>query len=578
MKLMKFTHFTLVLLLLLAGCAGTDTTKKADAADPGTPVNGDWAVVQFEAEPDTLNPLTHNTTYSDYINIGVNNSNIYESLLTQDTSDWITSKASLAEARPEISADHLIYTFTLRQGVNWHDGKPLTPEDVLFTFKAVVCPGTDTGPRRSDVTDLANVELLDGRKIRFTMNKPYVLNEPVLGSNIFIVPKHVFDPQSILDSFMYKDLLADKNKTNAKLLEYGKTFNANPAGRAPVGTGPYKFEKWDTGKEVSVVRNEQYWGTKPHLNRIVYRFITDVTAALTALKAGDVDVVPRLTPVQYAQQTTGPAFEQQFSKTPYTLPQYYFAGWNEDRVYFKDKRVRQALTMLLNRQQIVDTIRFGLGQVAASPIAPGPANHNTNIKPLPYDPKRAADLLDEAGWKDSNGDGIRDKDGKPFSFELLSSTSPLSNQLSVIVKEEFRKAGIDVREKHIEFATFVNSMRDHAFDGVLSALSATTLSDPYQTWHSNSIANRGSNVVSFRNKQSDDLLEQARAEFDPEKRKQVLWKWQEIIADEQPYSLLFYPQDAAAYTKRFKGVKFLPVRPGYDLHAWYVPQGQQKYH
>ena len=571
------TTLTIVLLLLLAGCAGSDTTRNSDAADSGTPVNGDWAIVQLEAEPDTLNPLTYASTYSGYINFGINDSNVYETLLAQEPSDWITPKGLLAEGRPEVAAGHLAYTFTVRQGVNWHDGKPLTVDDVLYSFKAVVCPGADTARMRPNLTDVSNIEV-DGRKIRFTMSKPYVLNEISLGTNIAIIPKHVFDPQGALDSFTYKDLLAEKNRKNPALLEYGKTFNSNPAARAPVGTGPYKFEKWDTGKEIALVRNDQYWGVKPHLNKIVYRIILDAAAALTALKAGDVDFVPRLQAVQYAQQTSGPAFDQQFGKTPYTLTQYYYLGWNEERSYFKDKRVRQALTMLLNRQQIVDTIRFGLGQPAGSPIPPGPATHNPNVKPLPYDTNRAAALLDEAGWKDSNGDGIRDKEGKPFSFELLSSTSALSNQLSPIFKEEFRKAGIDVREKHVEFATFANSMRDHAFDAVISGASLTPLTDPYDAWHSSSIANRGTNVVSFRNPQSDELLEQARREFDMEKRKQILWKWQEIMADEQPYTILFYPQDAAAYSRRFQGVKFLPVRPGYDLHSWYVPASRQKYH
>ena len=575
---MKRGTLTLALLLLLvSGCGGTDSAKPAAATDLAIPAPGDTAIVRLETEADSLNPIISATANASAIMFGANNSHVFESLLQQETSDWVTPKPLLSETRPEISADHLIYIFPLRQGVAWHDGKPFTPEDALFTLKVLMTPGVDSGRLRGYLASVTDIDVVDGKKLRFTLSQPYFMNESALGANVAIVAKHVFDPQGVLDGFTYKDLVAAKNQTNPKLLEFGKAFNSNPAARAPIGTGPFKFEKWDTGKEVVVARNDQYWGTKPWLAKVVYRFITDGTAALTALKSGEIDFNARLLPIQFSQQTSGPAFDDKLEKKPYTLPQYYYIGWNEDRPYFKDKRVRQALTMLLNREQMVEKVRFGLGIVATSHFNPGSGDYNPNLKPLPYDPKKAAELLDEAGWKDSNGDGIRDKDGKPFSFEFLTTTSEFSNQLSAIVKEEFRKAGIDVKEKHLEGATFQNTMRDRAFDAEASGWASNLITDPYQIWHSSSIANRGSNVIGFRNKESDTLIEQARMEFDVTKRRALFWKWQELIADEQPYTFLFYPQESAAYSKRLQNVKFIPSRPGYDLNTIYVPASQQKY-
>src|SRR5206468_4352182 len=185
-----------------------------------------------------------------------------------------------------------------------------------------------------------------------------------------------------------------------------------------------------------------------YLDKIVIRFIGDYSAALTALKAGELDFVPRLQPIQWAQQTGGAAFDQEFAKTTYSIPTYYYIGWNEERPFFKDKRVRQALTMLVNRQQIIDTVRFGLGRIATSPLIPPAVDFNPNIKPWPYDPKRAAELLDEAGWKDHDGDGIRDKDGVKFKFEFLGYPgSSLIPQLMPILKEELRKVGIEMTER-----------------------------------------------------------------------------------------------------------------------------------
>jgi peptide/nickel transport system substrate-binding protein len=573
-----FAPILLSFTILFCACSRPDKTNEKNATVGGPPVPGDWAIVRFETEADTLNPYTRATDPASRVIGGPNNSNVYESLLYTDPRDYSTIQGRLAVARPEISQDHLTYTFTIRDGVKWHDGKAFTPEDVLFSFKAVMNPSVDAAALRGDLGEVINVELVEGRKIRMTMRKPYFLNEVVLGEYVMIIPKHIFDPQGVLDAYAFPDIIAPKAKTDAKLRQFGDEFNKHPNNRSPIGTGPFKFDKWDAGKEIVIARNDDYWGQKAYLSKVVYRIITDNTAALTALKAGEIDFNPRLQPIQYAQQTSGPAFDQQFVKATFALPIYYYIAWNEERPFFKDKRVRQAMTMLIDRDQIIQTLLFGLGQPAAAPFFYGSADLNTNIKPLPYDPKRAAELLDQAGWIDHDGDGIRDKDGIPFRVELLGSASSApTGQLMPIVKESLRKAGIDTTEKRIEFTVFTNSMRDHKFDAAFSAWIGDLTMDPYQIWHSNSIANRGSNFISFRNPESDQLIEQARVEFDTEKRKQLYWKWQELIHEEQPYTFLYYSVQAAAYVKRFQNVHMMPIRPGYDLTQWFVPKSMQKY-
>src|SRR5437016_8307010 len=244
---------------------------------------------------------------------GVNNSQIYEFLMGYSTKDWDLTEPLLAEAPPDISADHLTYTFKIRDGVKWHDGKPFTADDVLFTFKAAACPLADTAALRSYLTELKDVQV-DGQSIRFVMTKPNVYNVANIANELPMIPKHVFDSEGLLDSSGYKDIIGPKGKSDPKIKKFAEAFNRHPANRAPVGTGPFKFEKWDTGRELVLTRNNDYWGKKPYLDKIVYRIITDYTAALTALKAGEVDVQPRLLPVQYSQQTSGAAFDQQFAK------------------------------------------------------------------------------------------------------------------------------------------------------------------------------------------------------------------------------------------------------------------------
>ena len=574
----------LILALLLTaavatGCGPAGSTSADNGAGSSTPADGDWIVVRYESDPDTLNPINTATANGRNALFGANWSQVYETLLQYDRDNkWSRTKALLAESYPETSPDHLTYTFTIRRGIQWHDGQPLTAEDVVFSAKAVLCPGVDDAVVRSDYVDLIGVEIVDGRKVRFKMKQPHYLNASKLGS-LPVLPKHIFDRDRLLDNVRLEDVINTDNKTNASFQKFASQFNQHPNNRKPVGTGPYKFEKWDTGQEITLVKNTGYWGTRPHLDKIVFKIIPDYTSALAALKSGEIDFQPRLSTVQYAQQTSGPAFDEKFAKARYPYPSYYYIGWNQERPFFRDKRVRQALTMLLNRQQLIDTIRFGLATICSTAeFRPDSPDFNSDIKPWPYDPQRAVKLLDAAGWIDHDGDGLRDKDGVPFRFEFLAaSQNPLANQLIPIVTEEFRKAGIEVKERRLEFALLVDTLRDHRFDAALGSWVADLEVDPYQIWHSSQSANRGSNFISFKNAEVDTLIENAQIEFDPKKRKGAYRRLQEILHEEQPYAFLFFPQETAAYSKRFQNVTFVPARPGYDLNTWFVPRPLQRF-
>jgi peptide/nickel transport system substrate-binding protein len=188
------------------------------------------------------------------------NSQIYELLMGYNTRDWDVTEPLLAEAPPTVSEDRLTYTIKVREGVKRHDGRPFTPEDVLFTYKATACPLTDAAPLRSFLTDLADIQV-DGRTIRFIMSKPNAYSLRNVVANLLpIIPKHVFDEEGLLDSFSYKDIIGSKGKTDPKIKNFAERFNKHSANRAPVGTGPYKFEKWDGGREIVLTRNENYWG------------------------------------------------------------------------------------------------------------------------------------------------------------------------------------------------------------------------------------------------------------------------------------------------------------------------------
>ncbi|OGN63085.1 MAG: hypothetical protein A3F09_01315 [Chlamydiae bacterium RIFCSPHIGHO2_12_FULL_49_11] len=388
--------------------------------------------------------------------------------------------------------------------------------------------------------DVVRVEKLDDYRVRFVTKRPYFLALSVCGT-IPLIPKHVFDD--------------------------GSDFNNHPAGRNPVGTGPYRFLEWKTNKRVVLVRNENYWAKKPVIRRIEFKIITDDTIALQVLKKGELDFAS-IRPIQWVKQTGSQRFNEQFNKFKYLLPGFNYIGWNGKSPYFSDKRVRQAMTLMIDRKKLLEKINFGLGRVVESPFFVGSDQYNGNLKSHPYDPARARELLSQAGWKDSDNDGFLDKGGIKFSFTFLyPAASKFSERLAPILKEDLKKIGIAMTIERMEWAAFLEKIEKKNFDATALGWSTGFEDDPYQLWHSSqAFESRGSNFVSFTNKEADQLIEQARVEFDKKKRNALYARFQEILYDEQPYTFLFTNDSLVAVAKRFQNVKVHAV--GLDTLEW----------
>ncbi|HEY7535684.1 MAG TPA: peptide-binding protein [Thermodesulfobacteriota bacterium] len=504
------------------------------------PVEGDWLIYHLGAEPATLNPITATDAYESIINSG----NIYETLVKRDNETL--EIIPLLVDRWEISDDKLVYTFFIKKGIKWHDGVPFTSDDVVFSYEKIMDPKVDAPALRSYYKEIKKVEALDDYTVRFTYARPYFLALEFCGG-MNIVPKHIFDKGD---------------------------FNTNPAGRQPIGTGPYKFLAWNTGKEIILERNESYWGKKPNIKRVVFKIITDPTVTLQVLKRGEIDFAG-LTPIQWAKQTSSERFKKQFEKLSYFTPNYSFIGWNMNTLFFSDKRVRTAMTYLVNRELILEKLIYNLGEVVTNPFYINSPEYDKLIKPYTYDPLKAKQLLDEAGWMDHDGDGIRDKEGVKFDFEfLLPSGSITGEQISTILKEELKKVGIKMNIRRLEWAVFTKQLDERKFDAVTLSWAMGVESDPYQIWHS-SQAEKGSNFIGFKNKEADQIIEQARIEFNRKKRIELYRRFADIVHAEQPYTFLFCRKSTVALSHRFKGVKVHPL--GLDPLEWFVPLPLQRY-
>jgi len=521
-----------------------DANDRTAGKYPGD--EGDWLVWRLDAEPATLNEIhTSSGMYSRYIVSG----NIFESLLEYNP-DTLELRPLLAESY-KVSDDGLEIYFKIRDDVHFSDGEPITADDVIFTYKTIVNPGVDSASLANYYKDVKEVVKLSELEVKFIMKRVYFKSLEFAGG-MYVYPEHIY--------------------------KFDKPEKFNNRISNPVGSGPYVFEKWDVGRQVVLRRNENYWGRKPNIKKIVYRFIMNHTAAVQSLRAGKIDFMRPL-PGQYAELSNDPEFTKNTRCLSYWHPSvgYFWIGWNQATPFFKDRRVRLAMTHIIDR----DLICRKLLKVPEATVPTGPfyvygRQYDPNIEPWPYDMAKARELLDEAGWVDHDGDGIRDKDGVPFRFRyMIGSTIPLHEQIAKLLKDEAAKVGIEVVPEPYEWSIFIQRLQNREFDAVSLAWGGAIEGDPYQIWHSSQIGNRGSNYVGFNIPEADALIEKARRTLDRDKRNKLYHKFDRIIHREQPYTFIYTRPEQRFLDKRFKNVTVHKL--GLDQREWYVPREKQRY-
>jgi peptide/nickel transport system substrate-binding protein len=584
--LARRARLLLIAILPLFAC---DSGERADvgavangpvpsAAAAGQPVTGDWLLIHSLSDPEQLNPLTSNDAAASSIL-----QYILQGLLTRDP-ESLELKPVIATARPEISADKLSYTFSIRRDVHFQDGKPLTAEDVLFSIKAIKCPLVNAPFLRVYFDSVIDARRIDEFTVRFTIREPYFLNESVLGG-IDVLPRHYYDPENLLKNVTLGDLAKPVDQLPANVQKFADNFNKNFS-RNPMGSGPYKLASWQTGREIDLVRDPHYWGygkegiDQPYIDRHKYRIINNMDAALVTLKSGGLDEMG-LTPIQHVRGTSSERFKREFQKYEYFAPNYTYIGWNNNHVIFRDQNVRRAMTYFTNRKQMVESILFGLGEVVEGPIYFFRPEYDKTLPRYEFDPQRGLEILRAAGWSDTDGDGVLDKviDGRkvPFRFELkINSGNTTRKSVALTVQDELRKHGIEVSVREIDWTIFLGDVKARKFDALILGWSMSVGEpDAYQVWHSSQAANAGSNHIGYKNARVDQILEQYRREFDPQKRIALYREFQQILSAEQPYTFLFVSKSVAAVQRRIHGVQVFPggIRP----IDWWVPAAAQRY-
>lgn len=548
MKTRKIMWSTVSLALAssvaLAGCgsqpAATPEKPSTPAAPKAVKVDGGDLVWGSIGEPSQLNPLWATDTAS---------SDIYGLVLNglYTVNQKLEPIPDLAEAMPEVSSDNLTWTVKLKKNVKFSDGQPLTADDVVFTFDIPLSKDY-TGPRKSTFSKIKKVEKVDDYTVKFTLSEPYA---PFLTGALSypILPKHVLKDVAIKDM--------DKDKFS----------------KSPIGTGPYKLVEWKSGQYLKLERNDNYFDGKPNIATITYKIIPDANAMLAQLQAGELNYAP----IQASDFKTAKAYEESSKKikvleTP--ALSYTYIGWNEANPLFKDKKVRQALTMAIDRKSIVDAILEGHGQIANVPQSTLSWAYNDKVPVFNFDKEKAKKALAEAGWK-PGADGILEKNGKKFEFELQTNQgNKAREQIATIVQQELKDVGIKVTPKIIEWSAFINQyVNTRKFDAVILGWSLATDPDPTAIWHSKNIA-KGLNFISYSNPAADKLMDENTKVLDQNKRKQIIGQIQSMIAEDQPYTFLYYPTSIVAVPSNLEGIENGPAGALYNIQKLYFTKKQ----
>ncbi len=536
--------FVLVLFLLITGFRFLPAWSSAveDTEHPASADSGGRSVFVSAALGDAsvlLPVLASDSPSLDITRL------IFNGLVKYDKNAQLVG--DLAE-RWEVSEDNRKIRFYLRKGVKWHDGAPFDAFDVEYTYKVYVDPKTPTS-WATDFMKIRELRVLDSHTLEVIYDEPYA---PALESwEQGVLPRHLLQ---------------------------GKDITKSPLQRSPVGTGPYKFLSWETGEKICLTANPDYFAGPPHIEHVIIRVIPDAGTRFLLLKAGEIDRMD-LTPVQYRRQTDTEWFKTNFTKYQYLHFGYTYLGYNLRDWKFKDRSVRQALSYAIDRERIVKCVLMGLGQVAHSPYKPDTFWHNPDVKKYPYDPERAKGLLAAAGWKDSDGDGILDKDGHPFEFTIITNQgNEQRKNAATIIQRDLKKIGIKVSIRILEWAALIkNFIHKRNYEACLIGWRIPVDPNQIDIWNSTKTSERGLNFITYQNPHVDRLLDMGAATFGLKERKKYYDRFQEVIAEDQPYTFLWVQKDLPIINSRFRGIEPAAMGIDHNFAQWYVLDGTWKH-
>lgn len=543
-------------------------------------------VIRLKTEPDYLIPVLTTSSYARKVF-----QHIHATLLEMDPVK-MEYVPKLLQSYPKvipITSGKLEggfrYIFELRKDATWDNGTPILAKDVLFSFKTIVNPKVLSryAPGLNFVEDII-IDKENPRKLE-VLTKKCIPNAILEIGTTEVYPKYYYDPKGILDEFSFTTLKNSKeiqkiDKGEEKLQSFADFFKSPEMTHEKVqGAGAYKMKEWISGQKIVLEKKENWWGNtlanesrifvnKP--KQLIYKLVPDETTALTMAKAGEVDIVSGIVFDNFESLKNNDAAKKELSFFSPRTSIYYYLGFNTQREILKDKRVRRAIALITDVDYIIEHSLHGYGERIVGPIMPYSENYNEDLKLLKVDFDKSEQLLDEAGWKDTDGDGWRDKliKGKriPFKMEFkIGSTSTISKLMAQLLSKAGKKIGIKIESVEKDSRSILTKDAPAGnFDMISLGARVHTPYIPYSAYHTDNFPPRGQNKTRFGTSESDAVIERIMSNCDDgEKRKRDYLRFQEIIYDEQPMIYLFNAKGRLVINKKFSNAESFDVFPGY---------------
>ncbi len=559
---------------------------KAAQALPGF-ANGDWLIDNFGTKVPTLTPIVSSDVYGTIVQNRVLETLVYRDPYTledvpllatswqiKDNSDaW---KAYVEPLREQGVSDEVLFAdpdlpvaleivFQLRHGVTFSDGVPMTADDVVWTFDWIMNPQVNAPRERAYYQKIKSVEKLGDYEVVFKFREPYFESFGLAGG-ISVMPRHFYEKYT------------------------PEQFNTSPG--LLLGTGPYAMVNptgWRPGDQIEVVRNERYWGEPATFDRLIWFQVEADAASMTMFKNGEVDLFGA-TPEQYQLLKQDQEVMKRSQSFEYESPisGYSYIAWNQKRdgkaTRFADKRVRQAMTMLTDRQRIIDELFLGYGKVADGPFTHLGKQAAPDVSPHPFNPDKARALLKEAGFEDRNGDGvIESPTGEPFIFKLsYPSSSDLYQRIVLFLKDTYARAGITLEPDPQDWPIIVERLNKRNYDAITLGWTGGIETDIYQMFHSDQTRDGGDNIMSYVNPELDRLIDAARSTVNEEARMPLWHQAHRILHEDQPYTFMMNRMSLVFLDQRIANVEESKLGLNYVSRQvmpvpWFVPKDQQKW-
>lgn len=478
----------------------------------------------------------------------------------------------------EVSSDGLVYTFRLRPNARWHDNRPVTAEDVIYTVNLLQDPNF---PGLQDVAALwrtVKAEEVNSLTVQFTLQEPYTpFLQYLTTGNFGVLPKHV---------------LGDVKAADLPTL---------PFNRKPIGSGPFQVEQFgsgETGQSQHVLLSAfpGYYGQQPYIAKVDFKFYPDYPSMLAAYRAGEIQGLNEIPADQLASVRDTPSMN--LYTGPMSAYTMIFLNQGDNALpYFQDQNVRQALLLSLDRRQIIEEVLHGQGIIADSPLIPGTWAYASDLPPVVPNRDRARQLLNEAGWRYTvsqppvqiegdiiytpptpvvgpNDAPIRVKDGTPISFTLYTNNNPLQVAVAQAVAKQWLEIGVQASVVPVQTGLRNNYLEPRTYQAALIDVQLPSDPDPYPFWHETQSDPPGQNYSQFRDRDMSEVLEQARRTNDQAQRASLYHKFQEMFREKTPGILLYYPVYNYGISEKVRDVQIGPIAVPADrfrtLPEWYV--------